>query len=158
MMNYMHTHSVHDQDMGRWQQEIAPLRASKRAKWKGCLINQSGERQIVRWTPASIDVQGAKTNFITKLNDQRKGCRRVASEWLPVLSISSRDDMHKHMAEQYCVNLAAPRGARLIASGCSQEEVERLVTGQILRNHTGNHTPHRHAIRVPTGAGEPVRT
>jgi hypothetical protein len=37
------------------------------------------------------------------------------------------------------------------------QEFDTLAHTMMAENHTGNHRPHLHTVRIPTAAGQPVR-
>ena len=102
--------SVPDKAIEQWQAEIATLKASKRLKWKGSMQNQTGVLSVVRYSPAGVEVLGVKTHSLHKLSAERKAKRNTESDWLPVLSFTSRDAALNYEASN--VFMFAPSGAR----------------------------------------------
>ena len=168
----LQTSSVPDAVVERWQAEIDALRASKRPKWKGYMQNQTGVRSVVRYDPAGVSVEGLRTHFVHKLSEERKAKRCTERDWIPVLSFSARSAMANAMEQENLVMLAptgarsvVPEGMRLDHVYSAEGEpirgddaaVREQIQEQIGANATGNHSARHHPIRVPTGAGQPVR-
>ena len=174
MIALAQTASAHDEVIQSWLAEVLALKPGKRAKWKGVLVNQTGTRGIIRYADAGVSIAGVCTHFVQKLNEERKGKRGTTDDWIPVFSFTDRDTIVERQAKasEY-VAVIAPNGARptacdprlenvIYVDGVSPlegdtDDIRHQVRDQMRVNATGNHTARHHAIRVPTGASEPVR-
>ena len=167
--------SVADAFVEAWRVEVLALKPAKRAKWKGTMINQTGNRSTVRYCPEGVTTCGETTHFLHKLSAQRKGSRDTELDWLPVFSFSARASlMNSQMEQDRTIVLATPPGVRpiLTPDQCTESLLftndvapmtgnDAALCAQISKqtdeNATGNHRSRHHAIRIPTAGGEPVR-
>jgi len=110
--------------MKLWLAQTLALKPSKRLKWKGVLVNQTGTRGVIRYDTAGLSVAGFHTHFVQKLNEERKGKRRTDDDWIPVFSFSQRMALVESQANTWeNVGVCTPDGARPLAHDARLENV-----------------------------------
>ena len=87
MIVEVQTTSVPDEVIQCWLVQVLALKPSKRAEWKGQLVNQTGTLGIVRYEAAGVSVADICTHFVQKVNEERKGKRGTTDDCIPVFGL-----------------------------------------------------------------------
>ena len=144
-----------------WLAEVRSLPARKQAKWKplkkpcdkyGCMCQ-------VRYVPEGRTQFGVTSYFEEKISARAAANRDLPEgTWVTIYTVSQRAELFEGQTttgmDVVRVNLTKNTVGDDLPT---HEEHLAEAIGAREANHTGNHRPHQHHVRVPTAPGQPVR-
>ena len=98
------------------------------------------DKQRRHWKHSVTNVQGVRSNVTYRENGGF------------FTSIKGRLTILKPVTAEELLDIRMPAGSANVHAATRDQFMQ-----QVEANHTGNHGPRRHAIHVPTAAGQPVR-
>jgi hypothetical protein len=152
----IHCAVMTDAQLEEWAAEVSALPPRKRKNWK--------PRAGARGADGSLAVvrvaAGEGVHFERRLSAREAALRGMpAGSWLPIISVTERglmlEELREHVGAER-VAVVQPGGGPADLRPGDDAFLEDAVA-EWLAARTGNHRPHRHRVRIPTAAGEPVR-
>jgi len=152
-----HVATVCDATYDAWVAEVATVPPRKRKNWSAALLDSYGTRVSVRYAPQEVGL-GLQTLFEERLTGRGAADRGLPEgSWIPVQSISIKVEKAARCRTEGAVFLSRTPDGRFEEPVMDNATLEARASAETQAHHTGNHRPHRHTVRVPTRAGEPVR-
>jgi len=137
----------------RWLCEVEALPERKRRHWSANTVQSTGVRSRVVYHPTTLP-SGAVSLFATRAPQHMAAQGFSAGTLVPFVS-NAMEEREVQAARERGEELLDPDGQPLVLITDDFARTEHLRAE--LERGAPQHRPHRHHVRVPTAAGQPVR-